>query len=255
MSKVDPQVTLNWRIAMALVLTFIWLLGGFFYISVTVGWSNFLQMPPEVLGGFFEGAFAPLAFLWLVVGYFLQQHELARNTHAIQLQHEDMQRSVEYSARQAEAFRENALHSRQQSFIRVYELVQQQLGRVAGMLFISSQGDTGSGKVSNEAFLKMFADMVRGDPELFSRQFLIINNTTDEDIAELFYGTEVRTRHSDNFTHHFAFVIEEARCCNPDGLLVGAIQSSAHGLLNNLMIEHRPENWCSSHVAPEVSPN
>ena len=41
----------------------------------------------ETLGNFLEGAFAPLAFLWLVIGYFLQKKELVQNTTAIKMQY------------------------------------------------------------------------------------------------------------------------------------------------------------------------
>ena len=41
-----------------------------------IGWDRFISQPADALGGFLEGAFAPLAFLWLVVGFFLQQRQL-----------------------------------------------------------------------------------------------------------------------------------------------------------------------------------
>ena len=57
---------------MGLSLTTIWLITGFMYVSNSVGRTGFVNLPVEEVGSFLEGAFAPLAFLWLVIGYFLQ---------------------------------------------------------------------------------------------------------------------------------------------------------------------------------------
>jgi hypothetical protein len=61
-------------------------------------------------GDFLSGAAAPLALLWLVLGYFQQGIELRQNTAALQLQYEELKRQVsetaelaKNSARQAEA--------------------------------------------------------------------------------------------------------------------------------------------------------
>ncbi|MEM8498372.1 MAG: hypothetical protein AAF542_10150, partial [Pseudomonadota bacterium] len=52
---------LDWRLFLAIAITIFWLLGGSYYISSTIGWSQFLSQPLEALGSFLEGAFAPLA--------------------------------------------------------------------------------------------------------------------------------------------------------------------------------------------------
>ena len=74
---------MDWRIILGLSLTSLWLLTGATYISSNVGWTGFVALPIEEVGSFLEGAFASLAFLWLVVGYFLQQRELIQNTQAM----------------------------------------------------------------------------------------------------------------------------------------------------------------------------
>ena len=86
---------LDWRIWLGLSLTIGWLALGATYISTTIGWDNFSSLPAAELGSFLEGAFAPLAFLWLVIGYFLQQKELEQNTDALLAQAEEIQRSAE----------------------------------------------------------------------------------------------------------------------------------------------------------------
>lgn len=52
-------------------------------------------MPPNAWGDFFAGASAPMAFLWLVVGYFQQGDELRQNTQALKLQEKALQLQVE----------------------------------------------------------------------------------------------------------------------------------------------------------------
>jgi hypothetical protein len=79
------------------------------------------------LGRFLEGTFAPLVFLWLVMGYFLQQKELSENTTAIQKQHIEIQKvpngkysNGKYSNGKYSNYKysTSVLHSQQQFFIR-----------------------------------------------------------------------------------------------------------------------------------------
>ena len=74
---------LDWRVWLGLVLTFVWLMLGYMYVQTTVGWEQFRHLPADSVGNFLQGAFAPLAFLWLVIGYFLQQRELEQNTRSV----------------------------------------------------------------------------------------------------------------------------------------------------------------------------
>jgi hypothetical protein len=230
--------SLDWRLFLAVFLTTFWLGSGLFYLTVYIGWSEFFNQPLEALGSFLEGAFAPLAFLWLVVGYFLQQKELSKNTEAIQKQHTEMQKSARHAALQASSIQASALHSQQQSFMRIYEAVRVSLGSIAGMLFISSQGSSGTGLIDAEGMNSLWSEMVRSDPEVFTRRFLFINGGDDgQEMCELLYGTEIRTRHTNNFIRQYSRLLDGAKDCDPDGMIVDAILGSAHGRLYNIMIE------------------
>ncbi|MDC5071476.1 hypothetical protein [Acinetobacter baumannii] len=55
------------------------------------------------LGDFLAGVFAPLAFLFLYLGYKQQGRELQQNTHALNLQAQELQNSVEQQRLLAEA--------------------------------------------------------------------------------------------------------------------------------------------------------
>lgn len=76
-----------------LVLTIVWLL------VLLVYWlSNrpaFWELKPNEMGDFFAGAFAPLAFLWLVLGFFQQGKELRHSGEALWLQGRELQHSVD----------------------------------------------------------------------------------------------------------------------------------------------------------------
>lgn len=58
-------------------------------------WEKFSAMDPNSWGDFLAGTFGPLAFLWLVLGYFQQGHELRQNSEALKLQARELKNSVE----------------------------------------------------------------------------------------------------------------------------------------------------------------
>ena len=55
----------NWLITIGMALTFAWLLLAFLYVDTTTGWDKFAKLGVDDLGEFLQGAFSPLAFLWL----------------------------------------------------------------------------------------------------------------------------------------------------------------------------------------------
>lgn len=52
-------------------------------------------LPLNAIGDFLAGFFSPVAFMWLVVGYFQQGEELKLNTRALELQVHELRLSVE----------------------------------------------------------------------------------------------------------------------------------------------------------------
>jgi hypothetical protein len=220
---------LDWRVWLGLTLTFIWLGLGYGYVEVTVGWDQFRHLSADQLGNFLEGAFAPLAFLWLVIGYFLQQRELSQNTEVLRM-------SVQQAEIQSEKMAANELHARQETFLRISQRVQAQLGTIAGFLFISSQGANADGTVSPEEQSRLFGQLSQGDPEVFSRRLLetSFRLANDPDRYRLFYGTPVRARHTNSFIYTFDRLIARAREVDPDGLICDALDSTSHGLVYNL---------------------
>lgn len=81
------------RFHFGIIVTLVWLatMAILFYCSST----QVSQMKPNEWGDFLSGVFAPLAFLWLVLGYLQQGEELRLSTEALRLQAEELKNSVE----------------------------------------------------------------------------------------------------------------------------------------------------------------
>src|SRR5215471_14525595 len=105
-----------WLLRLGLVLTALWTASQIYYIVHVVGFEHFVDEGPPSVGGFLEGAFAPLAFLWLVIGFYLQREELQRSSRSIDLQYQEMRRATEQAELQARAIAANELHARQEAF-------------------------------------------------------------------------------------------------------------------------------------------
>ena len=83
----------NKRFKFGLCVSVAWLL---IMIAVVI-WDNSAAkaMKPNEWGDFFSGFLAPLAFLWLVLGYLQQGEELELSRHALMLQAQELKNSVE----------------------------------------------------------------------------------------------------------------------------------------------------------------
>jgi hypothetical protein len=229
------------QVRVGLVLTALWLGVGMLYIATSLGWTGFVRLPLGDLGDFIGGAFAPLAFLWLVLGLFLQQRELAANNLAIQRQFEIMQRTADQAEIQTRAIAANELHARQDTFIDVAHLVMSQLEVIAGMLFISSQGSPGDGVVPDEEVDLMFARLSSGESSVFSRRLILLRVRLDDprQAWALFYGTPIRRQHCETYIRSFERLLRSAAACDPDGMIVDAMHGNAQGRLYRVMCELR----------------
>ena len=223
----------DWRISLGLLFTLLWLVLGFLYIASNVGWAAFFQLPIDQMGTFLEGAFAPLAFLWLVIGLFIQQSVLAENN-------EELRRNNLHSEKQTHAIAATELNTRQETFFKIYENARRQLGAISGLLFISSQGPVGNQNYSEERLSELWSQFATSDYEVFSRLFLTAQALNDE-AEDLFYGTEIRRRHCENFIVSFDRLLKMARGCDKDNVIQDTIIWSAHGLLSTRMRERHPD--------------
>tara|TARA_B110000483_G_scaffold205166_1_gene248609 strand:+ start:1513 stop:2319 length:807 start_codon:yes stop_codon:yes gene_type:complete len=243
---------LDWRVRFGLLVTAAWIFLGSSYITTQIGWAAFSRLPAEELGSFLEGAFAPLAFLWLVIGYFLQQKELEQNTAALHAQALQIGRTAEQAIIQSENLAASELHARQEAFLQIAQLVRAQLGAIAGLLYTSSQGDSGDGTISPVKMTQLFSEQSNGDLDLFTRRLIqaIILEEDDSQRFALFYGTAIRARHSNHFLFAFERLMKNVKEVDPQGMLEDALTSSANGLLYVRMKGYQtnaPEEWSDHH--------
>jgi hypothetical protein len=84
-------------VGIGLSLTAIWVVGLGLFVLLRL--DKFAVLEPNAVGDFLAGAFAPLAFLWLVLGFFQQGHEL-------RLQVQELKNSVEHQRQLVEVSRE-----------------------------------------------------------------------------------------------------------------------------------------------------
>ena len=233
-SSDKPYLPKDWRIAAGVLLTILWFAFLAIYIAKNVGWYNFLDLPIAEMGAFLEGAFAFLAFLWLVIGLFVQQSVLAQNN-------EELRRNNLHSEKQTQAIAATELNARQETFFKISEATRRQLGAVCGLLLISSQGPTANNTITSEQLSELWNQFASGDSEVFSRRFLTMAGTEGVDYLDLFYGTDIRRKHSENFIVGFDRLINLARDCDTDNIILDSMLYSAHGLLDGRMRELHPD--------------
>lgn len=226
----------DWRIWFGLVVTFIWIGGGLWFVVGSVAADPDQELTLDVIGNFLEGAFAPLAFLWLVLGLFMQQRELSNNT-------EMLRRTSEQSEKQTQAIAATEMNARQETFFKIAESVKHQLGGISGMLFASGLGPVGSERYSRDEINDMFQKASSGDAEIFARQLLTMEYMEEGGIASLLYATEIRRRHTRNFRRTFERLLELGKGCDVDGIIVDSMKQNAFGLLYAQMSAYMPDDF------------
>lgn len=224
----------DWRIWLGIAITAVWIAGGAWYVATEISNDPTQRLSLSVVGSFLEGAFAPLAFLWLVLGLFIQQRELANNTEALQ-------KTSEQSEKQTHAIAATEMNARQESFFKIAENVKYQLGGISGMLFISGLGPAGSGRIDREQVDDLFNKVGTGDYGIFARLFISTDYSDEGGLPELLYGTDIRRRHTQNFVRTFERLCRLARNCDVDGIIEDSLMQSAFGLLYRRMLDHKPD--------------
>jgi hypothetical protein len=103
MDKLAPPRSSNGLTVLGLALTFVYLAGA--AVIIAHGDVSLAALKANELADFLAGVFAPLAFLWLVLGFFLQRQELSHSSAALWLQSEELAKSVEHQRELAEQTR------------------------------------------------------------------------------------------------------------------------------------------------------
>lgn len=235
----------DWRIVFGLVVTVCWFGLGMFYVFGMIGWSDFISQPSEAMGSFLEGAFAPLAFLWLVIGYFLQQGALNESNRHVQLQYEEMRRQAEQTEIQTSAIAANEVYARQENFLKVSELVFSHLSSITGLLYQANFRSIGEGPGDSRDIQALWTRISSGDHGAFARALLDTcygPNGRRPEGARVFFGTRARARHTRDFLQTFDSLLEGARECDSRDIIVNALMmGSAHGHLYRLIKKYEAD--------------
>lgn len=87
-----PKIKENLSLIIVFLTTifYLWLSFHFFFDV-----KDFIQLELNAKGDFLAGVFAPLAFLWLVYGYYQQGKEIKQNTEALKSQEKVLEQNVE----------------------------------------------------------------------------------------------------------------------------------------------------------------
>jgi hypothetical protein len=97
--------------ALGFAITAIWLMA--FALILVFNLEEARKLDLNEWGDFFSGATAPLALIWVVIGYFLQAEELRVNTAALKAQEEELRRQVQETAVLAKNSERQAIASEQ----------------------------------------------------------------------------------------------------------------------------------------------
>jgi len=108
-----------------------------------------LTSAPNNFGDFWSGTFAPLAFWWLVLGYFQQGIELRQNVAALEQQSKETAALAIQAKVQAEAIKANELHTRRDVFFRSADRTIEEL-RETAFFILSRIEDFDDFVISNE---------------------------------------------------------------------------------------------------------
>lgn len=157
------------RFSLGVFLTVAWLLtmALLFYWSETQA----IRMKPNEWGDFFAGVFAPLAFLWLVLGYLQQGEELRLSTAALRLQADELKNSV---AQQRELVQVTKLQLDAEREKLVYERDQREAAAKPSLLISGAGGSfRGDGKStysfvlsnSGNAAMDLIVEIVSADAQ------------------------------------------------------------------------------------------
>ena len=99
-NSTEPQKPGNVLTAIGISLTALWV--GTFAILAAWKFDALTTMTLNELGDFLAGASAPIALLWLVVGYFQHGRELRLNTDVLKAQERELRQQVSATTKLAE---------------------------------------------------------------------------------------------------------------------------------------------------------
>lgn len=220
----DPANRIDWRIVFGIVCSVVWLSMIMLYLTQHMNWQQFLHLPLDEIGSFLGGAFSPLAFLWLVIGFFVQQQEIFENSRNIETQ---------------------AQHTNLDNFLKMAEIIYRHFGVITGFLFVSCREEIEQAFSEPLNIDDKWSRSSTGDLGIFARELLNYQfdiNGNKRDMTSLFYGTAIRRRHSEKYISIFENLLDNARLCDTTGILYDSLlDGTVWGLFYNTLVEASTE--------------
>ncbi|AVM75730.1 hypothetical protein [Magnetospirillum gryphiswaldense] len=184
----EKKRTFLTRLGIGGMLLFLTLIVGYIYSKG--GPAKVLDLPFNNMGDFLAGAFAPLAFWWLVIGYWMQSLELEHNSKALRQQAEEMRNTVEQATEQAQALRSSEALSRQSVFNQTRQRYEEDLELAAARISERITHGSLDGMWANYSSGRryIFCEHVSRSIDVWSRNFIESEDEQRKAISNISIG-------------------------------------------------------------------
>ena len=202
-----------------------------------------LRMELNEVGDFFAGFAAALAFIWLVIGYFLQSAELKLQRKELGEQRLETARLADEANRQSEAISANEMHARRDTFFRIAELHERDINHHAfammdAILDVQAKVDDETSRPLSDRrieYLKigsednLWAKFSNGNHFVFTNLLSHVLENIDPLVSEKILTSDKMKTGARRYCRVFEKIIEESAACNDGGVLRGEYEWSPHG--------------------------
>ena len=147
-------------------------------------YQSFSGLEPNSVGDFLAGLFAPLAFLWLVVGLLQQGQEL-------KLQYFELKKSVDQYTEQSDALRGAEKHAKQSVLNETRKIIERDLSVLAArMVYTITSTSAGRKTTRSDASTIWWDKFNNGDTQAVVKSVYIMldnrNQVEDEEVVGLY---------------------------------------------------------------------
>ena len=166
-----------------------------------------------------------MAFIWLIIGFFIQQSEIVENSKNIE--------------RQAE-------HSNLDNFLKMSDIVYRHLGVITAYLYISCRQEIQESLDQPIDVDDKWARSGNGDYGIFARglvRYRFHDDGQPRDMKTIFFATEIRQNHTSNYKRIFEGLLVKAKDSDCTGSLCDALsEGTIWGILYRMIKEAELEN-------------
>ena len=224
--------------------------GTALYLGALLGygvfaWRDFTALSPNEVGDFLAGAFAPLAFLWLVLGYRMQALELEQNSKALRQQAEEMRNAVEQANLQATALIENKNFVRQDVVNNTKRMFETDLATLSANVCLTffeadfRRVDSWWERVSGgdcEVFARRFIRKIRESDSIRANIVYAMNEESEEKyIAATASSNSPFWRYAANYTERYREMAKTLSSLG-EGELAESYENRDFGLMNKFLL-------------------